>query len=191
MNEQYDNTEDATPEELEQYQKELEERNKKTTEEFLMYLNEQKLIIKNNILETVHNTPLFPYVLEMEHLIGILEGVQLTDDPIKLLSRYIFENSTIEIKTEEQHRGLGINEVLGTNLKISDLNMYHVFRYKQTLTKEKPLHINIYLLIHKTQKLYLMFSESQNRILSENITKELLDRIPAVIEIQKLLNDNK
>ena len=116
---------------------------------------------------------------------------QLTDDPIKLLSRYIFENSTIEIKTEEQHRGLGINEVLGTNLKISDLNSYHVFRNQQTLTKGKTLHINIYLLIHKIQKLYLMFSESQNRILSENITKELLDRIPAVFEIQKLLNDNK
>ena len=46
--------------------------------------------MKNYVLETVKDTHLFPYVLVMEHLIGVIEGIQLTDIPIKLLSRYFF-----------------------------------------------------------------------------------------------------
>ena len=38
---------------------------------------------------------------------------------------------------------------------------------------------------------YFMFSEVQNKLLNQNITMELLDRVPAINQIKEIINNQK
>ena len=58
MEEVYDNSEDATEKDLEEYSKYDKKEFENIKLKFL-YLNEQKLLMKNYVLETVKDTPLF------------------------------------------------------------------------------------------------------------------------------------
>ena len=57
-----------------------------------------------------------------------------------------------------------------------------------------PIYVNSYLLIRngaEPEDNYFMFSEVQNKLLNQNITMELLDRVPAINQIKEIINNQK
>ena len=204
MEEVFDNSEDATEKDLLEYDK-YKEQNKENIIQKFLYLNEQKLLKKNYILELVKDTILFPYVLEMEHLIGNIEGIAFTDDPTRILSRFFFPKINASIQQSQTDSfldatnvALGINDIFNTNYTIQDILNFNVFRYKTKLASPDknnlPIYVNSYLLIRngaEPEDNYFMFSEVQNKLLNQNITMELLDRVPAINQIKEIINNQK
>ena len=204
MEEVFDNSEDATEKDLLEYDK-YKEQNKENIIQKFLYLNEQKLLKKNYILELVKDTILFPYVLEMEHLIGNIEGIAFTDDPTRILSRFFFPKINASIQQSQTDSfldatnvALGVNDIFNTNYTVKDILNFNVFRYKTKLASPDknnlPIYVNSYLLIRngaEPEDNYFMFSEVQNKLLNQNITMELLDRIPAINQIKEIINNQK
>ena len=204
MEEVFDNSEDATEKDLLEYDK-YKEQNKENIIQKFLYLNEQKLLKKNYILELVKDTILFPYVLEMEHLIGNIEGIAFTDDPTRILSRFFFPKIDASIQQSQTDSfldatnvALGVNDIFNTNYTIQDILNFNVFRYKTKLASPDknnlPIYVNSYLLIRngaEPEDNYFMFSEVQNKLLNQNITMELLDRVPAINQIKEIINNQK
>ena len=204
MEEVFDNSEDATEKDLLEYDK-YKEQNKENIIQKFLYLNEQKLLKKNYILELVKDTILFPYVLEMEHLIGNIEGITFTDDPTRILSRFFFPKINASIQQSQTDSfldatnvALGVNDIFNTNYTIQDILNFNVFRYKTKLASPDknnlPIYVNSYLLIRngaEPEDNYFMFSEVQNKLLNQNITMELLDRVPAINQIKEIINNQK
>lgn len=204
MEEVFDNSEDATEKDLLEYDK-YKEQNKENIIQKFLYLNEQKLLKKNYILELVKDTILFPYVLEMEHLIGNIEGIAFTDDPTRILSRFFFPKIDASIQQSQTDSfldatnvALGVNDIFNTNYTVKDILNFNVFRYKTKLASPDknnlPIYVNSYLLIRngaEPEDNYFMFSEVQNKLLNQNITMELLDRVPAINQIKEIINNQK
>ena len=204
MEEVFDNSEDATEKDLLEYDK-YKEQNKENIIQKFLYLNEQKLLKKNYILELVKDTILFPYVLEMEHLIGNIEGIAFTDEPTRILSRFFFPKINASIQQSQTDSfldatnvALGVNDIFNTNYTIRDILNFNVFRYKTKLASPDknnlPIYVNSYLLIRngaEPEDNYFMFSEVQNKLLNQNITMELLDRVPAINQIKEIINNQK
>ena len=204
MEEVFDNSEDATEKDLLEYDK-YKEQNKENIIQKFLYLNEQKLLKKNYILELVKDTILFPYVLEMEHLIGNIEGIAFTDEPTRILSRFFFPKINASIQQSQTDSfldatnvALGVNDIFNTNYTIQDILNFNVFRYKTKLASPDknnlPIYVNSYLLIRNgvgPEDNYFMFSEVQNKLLNQNITMELLDRVPAINQIKEIINNQK
>ena len=204
MEEVFDNSEDATEKDLLEYDN-YKEQNKENIIQKFLYLNEQKLLKKNYILELVKDTILFPYVLEMEHLIGNIEGIAFTDDPTRILSRFFFPKINASIQQSQTDSfldatnvALGVNDIFNTNYTIQDILNFNVFRYKTKLASPDknnlPIYVNSYLLIRngaEPEDNYFMFSEVQNKLLNQNITMELLDRVPAINQIKEIINNQK
>lgn len=204
MEEVFDNSEDATEKDLLEYDK-YKEQNKENIIQKFLYLNEQKLLKKNYILESVKDTILFPYVLEMEHLIGNIEGIAFTDEPTRILSRFFFPKINASIQQSQTDSfldatnvALGVNDIFNTNYTIQDILNFNVFRYKTKLASPDknnlPIYVNSYLLIRngvEPEDNYFMFSEVQNKLLNQNITMELLDRVPAINQIKEIINNQK
>lgn len=204
MEEVFDNSEDATEKDLLEYDK-YKEQNKENTIQKFLYLNEQKLLKKNYILELVKDTILFPYVLEMEHLVGNIEGIAFTDEPARILSRFFFPKINTSIQQSQTDSfldatnvALGVNDIFNTNYTVRDILNFNVFRYKTQLSasdkNQLPIYINSYLFIKNgtnPEDNYFMFSEVQNKLLNQNITMELLDRVPAINQIKEILNNQK
>ena len=196
--------EDATEKDLLEYDK-YKEQNKENIIQKFLYLNEQKLLKKNYILELVKGTILFPYVLEMEHLIGNIEGIAFTDDPTRILSRFFFPKINASIQQSQTDSfldatnvALGVNDIFNTNYTVKDILNFNVFRYKTKLASPDknnlPIYVNSYLLIRngaEPEDNYFMFSEVQNKLLNQNITMELLDRVPAINQIKEIINNQK
>ena len=204
MEEVFDNSEDATEKDLLEYDK-YKEQNKENIIQKFLYLNEQKLLKKNYILELVKDTILFPYVLEMEHLIGNIEGIAFTDDPTRILSRFFFPKINASIQQSQTDSfldatnvALGVNDIFNTNYTVKDILNFNVFRYKTQLASPDknnlPIYVNSYLFIRngaEPEDNYFMFSEVQNKLLNQNITMELLDRVPAINQIKEIINNQK
>ena len=204
MEEVFDNSEDATEKDLLEYDK-YKEQNKENIIQKFLYLNEQKLLKKNYILELVKDTILFPYVLEMEHLIGNIEGIAFTDDPTRILSRFFFpkintsvQQSPTDSFLDVTNVALGVNDIFNTNYTVKDILNFNVFRYKTQLASPDknnlPIYVNSYLFIRngaEPEDNYFMFSEVQNKLLNQNITMELLDRVPAINQIKEIINNQK
>ena len=204
MEEVFDNSEDATEKDLLEYDK-YKEQNKENIIQKFLYLNEQKLLKKNYILESVKDTILFPYVLEMEHLIGNIEGIAFTDEPTRILSRFFFPKINASIQQSQTDSfldatnvALGVNDIFNTNYTIQDILNFNVFRYKTKLASPDknnlPIYVNSYLLIRngaEPEDNYFMFSEVQNKLLNQNITMELLDRVPTINQIKEIINNQK
>ena len=204
MEEVFDNSEDATEKDLLEYDK-YKEQNKENIIQKFLYLNEQKLLKKNYILELVKDTILFPYVLEMEHLVGNIEGIAFTDEPTRILSRFFFPKINASIQQSQTDSfldatnvALGVNDIFNTNYTIQDILNFNVFRYKTKLASPDknnlPIYVNSYLLIkigENPEDNYFMFSEVQNKLLNQNITMELLDRVPAISQIKEIINNQK
>ena len=204
MEEVFDNSEDATEKDLLEYDK-YKEQNKENIIQKFLYLNEQKLLKKNYILELVKDTILFPYVLEMEHLIGNIEGIAFTDDPTRILSRFFFPKINASIQQSQTDSfldatnvALGVNDIFNTNYTVKDILNFNVFRYKTKLASPDknnlPIYVNSYLFIRngaEPEDNYFMFSEVQNKLLNQNITMELLDRVPAINQIKEIINNQK
>ena len=204
MEEVFDNSEDATEKDLLEYDK-YKEQNKENIIQKFLYLNEQKLLKKNYILELVKDTILFPYVLEMEHLVGNIEGIAFTDEPTRILSRFFFPKINASIQQSQTDSfldatnvALGVNDIFNTNYTVKDILNFNVFRYKTKLASPDknnlPIYVNSYLLIRngaEPEDNYFMFSEVQNKLLNQNITMELLDRVPAINQIKEIINNQK
>lgn len=204
MEEVFDNSEDATEKDLLEYDK-YKEQNKENLIQKFLYLNEQKLLKKNYILELVKDTMLFPYVLEMEHLVGNIEGIAFTDDPTRILSRFFFPKINTSIQQSPTDNfldattiALGVNDIFNTNYTVQDILNFNVFRYKTQLStpdkNQLPIYINSYLFIKNgasPEDNYFMFSEVQNKLLNQNITMELLDKVPSINRIKEILNNQK
>lgn len=77
---------------------------------------EQYLLQKSIILDKLKGTFLFPYLLNMEYMIGELNGVKVTENPITELSPYLNTPN-------------GINQTIQTKFTSEELTDWEVFKY--------------------------------------------------------------
>ena len=142
---------------------------------------QQYLMQKSNIIQKLKSTFLFPYLLNMEYLVGTIENVKITDDPIDELSPYL---NTIN----------GINKILQVNFNRENLTDWEVFRFVHHITNdENPMNIintqlNIYILLKfKNNSLdLLMFGIIEGRVLKQDKVAVFLDND---IQIQETKRD--
>lgn len=155
---------------------------------------QQYLMQKSVILEKVKGTYLFPYILNMQYLVGIIENVKVTDDPIETLAPYL---NTLE----------GINRTLKVNFNRENLIDWEVFKldvyFSQTdwdnINKDKYFgqgnvpafdELKIYLLI----KIYgnsldlIIFGIIDNHVIKQDKIQYFLDNDPKVLETKRELS---
>lgn len=141
----------------------------------------QYLLLKNNIIETLKDTFLFPYLLEMDYLVGEYEGLKVSDSPMETLGYFNMRN--------------GVKELMGIEMDINLLQSWNVFRLKIPI-KDKYQQINyfkvyLFLKIRNNTLDYFLFSEYQGKIFVQEITLNMLDKQPNIIKIQGLINDGR
>lgn len=139
----------------------------------------QYLLAKNNIIEAIKNTFLFPYLLEMEYLIGSYEGVPVSDSPNETLPYFKMRN--------------GIKELMNIDIDSSTINNWNVFRIKIPI-KNKMEQINYftaycYIRIAKVVD-YFFFAYYNQKIYDQELTLTMLDKQPIISDIKKTINDS-
>lgn len=165
---------------------ELEDYKNSIKTEKLSYLKKsasiikQYLLAKNNILEAIKETFLFPYLLEMEYLIGTYEGVVVSDSPTETLPYFKMPN--------------GLKELMNIDIDNSTLNNWNVFRLKIPI-KDKYSNINYfntYAFIRIAKSIdYFFFSFYEGKIFTQELTLTMLDKQPAINDIKYLINNSK
>lgn len=148
---------------------------------------------KAAILQKIKNTFLFPYLLNMQYLVGTLENVKVTEDPIELLAPYL---NTLE----------GVNRTLKVNFNRENLIDWEVFKHTVYFTKEqiitsselpyfeeeqntKANELQIYLLLKLAGNNldFIIFGIIDNKILKQDKIIYFLDNDPKVLETKKEL----
>jgi hypothetical protein len=122
----------------------------------------------------------------------------MTGDTKFHVSNAIIQQSQTDSFLDATNAALGVNDIFNTNYTIQDILNFNVFRYKTKLASPDknnlPIYVNSYLLIRigaEPEDNYFMFSEVQNKLLNQNITMELLDRVPAINQIKEIINNQK
>ena len=140
-------------------------------------VNKQYLLNKNNILEKLKETVLFPYLLEMEYLVGYYEGIQLTDSPNETLKYF-------------PGRG-GVTEISGISMDVNTIISWNVFRYKRPIKTQFGLeYFTCYLFLKITTSVqYFLFSFYKDKVYNQEITLTYLDKQPEIRNIRELMND--
>ena len=149
---------------------------------------------KASILQKIKNTFLFPYLLNMQYLIGTLENVKITEDPIEQLAPFL---NTID----------GINKTLKVNFNRENLIDWEVFKHTVYFTKEQIINSNELPYVEQTQNIkaseldiylllklsgnnldYIIFGIIDNKILKQDKIQYFLDNDPKVLETKKELS---
>ena len=140
---------------------------------------EQYLLQKSNILEKLKQTSLFPYLLNMEYLIGNLDGVTVTDDPIEEIGPYLNIQD-------------GINQKLNVSFTREELLDWELFRLV-TIHCPEGENVNytiksyILLRIINGSLMVLIFGILDNRIIPEKEIMKLLSNDIKIAETKQLL----
>ena len=144
---------------------------------------QQYLMMKMAIVEKIKNTQLFPYLLEMEYLLGNINGIRVSDDPIEKLGPYLRIQK-------------GINEKLKVNFTRDELLEWEVFRLNILLPTEYNTYNDfeafIILRIQNDTLNFLIFGIINDNEIDSERTVLLLDRDDRIQDIKrKLLGNNK
>lgn len=139
---------------------------------------EQYLLQKSNLLEKLKNTFLFSYLLNMEYLVGNIESVKITDDPVEELSPYLNIQD-------------GINQKLNVKFTSEELYDWELFRLKTMFYPDEytsyELRSYILLRISAGKLDLLIFGIMENRILEEKQILSILNQDVKIKETQTIL----
>lgn len=132
---------------------------------------------KAALLQKIKNTFLFPYMLNMQYLVGTIENVKVTEDPIELLAPYL---NTLE----------GINRTLNVNFNRENLIDWEIFKLDVYFTEEQKMDFNemqIYLLVKLSGNNldYIIFGILGNYIVKQDKVIYFLDNDPKILETKK------
>lgn len=148
---------------------------KSKTETNVRYL-EQYLLQKSNLLEKLKSTELFPYLLNMEYLVGNIDSVLITDDPVEELSPYLNIQD-------------GINQKLNVSFTREELLDWELFRLITNVCPDEytSYEIKSYILLRilNGKLMVLIFGILENKIIPEN---EILKLLNGDIKIQETKN---
>lgn len=139
---------------------------------------QQYLMMKMAIVEKIKNTQLFPYLLEMEYLLGNINGIRVSDDPIEKLGPYLRIQK-------------GINEKLKVNFTRDELLEWEVFRLNILLPTEYNTYNDfeafIILRIQNDTLNFLIFGIINDNVIDSERTVLLLDRDDRIQDIKRKL----
>lgn len=139
---------------------------------------EQYLLQKSNILEKIKNTFLFPYLINMEYLVGQIESIVVTDDPVEELAPYLNIQD-------------GINQKLKVKFTREELLDWELFRLKKTFNPDEyvsyELSAYILLKISAGQLNLLIFGIMENRIIEQDQIIGILNSDVKIQETKTLL----
>lgn len=139
---------------------------------------QQYLMMKMAIVEKIKNTQLFPYLLEMEYLLGNINGIRVSDDPIEKLGPYLRIQK-------------GINEKLKVNFTRDELLEWEVFRLNILLPTEYNTYNDfeafIILRIQNDTLNFLIFGIINDNVIDSERTILLLDRDDRIQDIKRKL----
>ena len=139
---------------------------------------QQYLMMKMAIVEKIKNTQLFPYLLEMEYLLGNINGIRVSDDPIEKLGPYLRIQK-------------GINEKLKVNFTRDELLEWEVFRLNILLPTEYNTYNDfeafIILRIQNDTLNFLIFGIINDNVIDSERTVLLLDRDDRLQDIKRKL----
>ena len=139
---------------------------------------QQYLMMKMAIVEKIKATQLFPYLLEMEYLLGNINGIRVSDDPIEKLGPYLRIQK-------------GINEKLNVNFTRDELLEWEVFRLNILLPTEYNTYNDfeafIILRIQNDTLNFLIFGIINDNVIDSERTVLLLDRDDRIQDIKRKL----
>lgn len=140
---------------------------------------QQYLLQKSAIMDKLKGTYLLPYLLTSQYLVGKLNDVVITDDPIEELGPYLSIQD-------------GINQKLNVKFTREELKDWEIFRYYIRLPRKDTeliddLKIFILIKINGNSIDLLIFGIFDFRILDGKTAQSLLDVDVKVIETKKEL----
>lgn len=140
---------------------------------------QQYLLQKSAIMEKLKGTYLLPYLLTMQYLVGKINDVTITDDPVEEIGPYLNIQD-------------GINQKLNVKFTREELMDWEIFRYFIRIPrKENELidELKIFLLIKINGNSIdlIMFGLFDFRVLDGKTAQSLLDSDIKVIETKKEL----
>lgn len=140
---------------------------------------QQYLLQKAAIMEKLKGTYLLPYLLTMQYLVGKLNDVTITDDPVEEIGPYLNIQD-------------GINQKLNVKFTREELKDWEIFRYFIRIPRKDTelideLKIFILVKINGNSIDLLMFGIFDFRILDGKTSMALLDSDVKVIETKKEL----
>lgn len=139
---------------------------------------QQYLMMKMAIVEKIKATQLFPYLIEMEYLVGNINGIKVSDDPIEKLGPYLRIQN-------------GINEKMKVNFTREELLEWEVFRLNILLPTEfhtyNDFEAFIILRIQNDTLSFLVFGIINDNIIEAERTILLLDKDDRILEVKRKL----
>lgn len=142
---------------------------------------QQYLMMKTAIIEKVKQTPLFPYLLEMEYLVGSINGIKASEDPIEKLGPYLRIQN-------------GINEKLKVDFTREELLDWEVFRLLILLPTDyhtfNEFEVFIILKIQNDNLSFVLFGLINDNIIDAERTLLILDKDDRIQDIKKRIRNN-
>lgn len=140
---------------------------------------QQYLLQKTAIMEKLKGTYLLPYLLTMQYLVGSINGVTVTDDPVEDIAPYLNIQD-------------GINQKLNVKFTREELKDWEIFRYFIRIPRKDSelideLKIYILIKINGNSIDLLIFGLFDFRILDSKTATALLESDIKVIETKKEL----
>lgn len=140
---------------------------------------QQYLLQKTAIMEKLKGTYLLPYLLTMQYLVGSINGVTVTDDPVEDIAPYLNIQD-------------GINQKLNVKFTREELKDWEIFRYFIHIPRKDTelideLKIYILIKINGNSIDLLIFGLFDFRILDSKTATALLESDIKVIETKKEL----
>ena len=140
---------------------------------------QQYLLQKTAIMEKLKGTYLLPYLLTMQYLVGSINGVTVTDDPVEDIAPYLNIQD-------------GINQKLNVKFTREELKDWEIFRYFIRIPRKDTelideLKIYILIKINGNSIDLLIFGLFDFRILDSKTATALLESDIKVIETKKEL----
>lgn len=129
------------------------------------------LLLKNQLIEKLLGTDLYPYVLNMQYLVGELEHYMLTDSPTKFWPY---------LKGDK-----GINRLNNSNLTESVLSDWVTFEKVKEIPNRfqstDKLEMFLIFKIQGNDLKYMFFSIYKENVINQEKTIELLNKEPDII----------
>lgn len=155
---------------------------------------QQYLMQKAVILEKVKGTYLFPYILNMKYLVGIIENVKITEDPIDTIAPYLntLEGINRTLKVNFNRENLIDWEMFKLDVRFSKTNWEALNQDKYSGQGQAPTfeELTIYLLIKIAGNNLdlIIFGIIDGHIVKQDKIQYFLDNDPKILETKRELN---
>lgn len=138
----------------------------------ILNISQSYLILKNQLIEKVLETDLYPYVLNMKYLVGEIEHFMLTESPTKYW-KYLKGDK-------------GINKLNNSNLTEEILSDWNVFEKTKDIPNKfqsvDKLEMVLIFKIQGSTLKYMFFSIYKDNVINQEKTIDLLNNEPDIKE---------